>query len=256
MKQLPVIESYAFPVTLPSTNQSITIRPFLVKEEKLLLLAQESQDSKDQIEAVAQVVRNCTNNEVDPKTTPYFDTEYLLVQLRARSVGEQITPTFRCNTPLSEGTTPEGNSATCGHNTTVPINLFEVNVEFPDSLPEKTVELSTQFTLHLRYPTIYTIEGLLNAVTGTSVAFDAVAKNLSDVLHLLEDKANNITYAFDEYTTEEKTTFLHGLRTEQYQKIVNFATVLPTVTYATTYTCAKCNHTHRVQLSGLADFLG
>ena len=228
----------------------------MVKEEKLLLLAQESNDPKEQVEAVAQVVRNCTNNVVDPRVVPYFDTEYLIVQLRARSVGEQINPTYRCNATLpsqeGDGDTP----TSCDHKTTVPINLFDVTVTFPDSLPEKTIELSPQFTLYLRYPTISTIDGLLTAVNSKPLQHDVLAQHLTDMFHLLEDKVNNITYTFDDYSLEEKAAFLYNLRSESYQKLIEFATTLPTVTYTTTYTCKRCEFNHTIRLSGLTDFLG
>jgi len=249
--KLPVLDTYAFPVTLPSTGQSITMRPYLVREEKLLLMAQESDNYQDQVEAIAQVIRNCTNEQVNPRTAPYFDIEYLLLQLRARSVGEVTTPVYVCHH------TPEGADAECGHQTAVSVNLTDVpvtNVEKPKE--HFIITLSDKYTLHLRYPTVYTIHELLkSAVTTGKISSVAFMESLCDVFDRLEDRSTNQIYDFADYTTEEKIQFAESLSPRNYEELVQFLDGLPTVEKTITFTCEKCQFEHTIKLSGVVDFL-
>lgn len=252
---LPILETYAFPVTLPSNSEPITIRPFLVKEEKLLLLAQESDDPNEQIEAVAQVIRNCTHGKVDPRTAPYFDMEYLLVQLRARSVGDKISPQYICNQKrLVDGVEHE-----CGHPTKVEINLFDVEVKTNlNNAINSIIELSPRFSLYLKFPTLYTVNNLLAAelTSGEEKSqIDKTVDRMIDVFDILEDKESQTLYHFKDYTEDEKIAFLNSLSPKDYEKIIEYISSMPTVTYTTSFTCDACNFTHTITLSGMSDFL-
>lgn len=246
--KLPSLDTYAFPVTVPSTNKTISMRPFLVREEKLLLMAQESGDVEQQIESVAQVVKNCTNDAIDPQTAPYFDVEYLLLQLRIRSVGEMATPVYRCNNRISD-------TDVCGHETTVQVNLSTITVNNLEANAKQfEVELSDQYTLHLRYPTIYTIHKLTQSLTDGkkyTLAMDSVA----DTFDLLTDNKTNTVYKFSDYTYDEKIQFLESLNTESYAKCTDFMINMPSLFTTVKYTCAKCGFAHELELERLTDFL-
>jgi len=252
---LPILETYAFPVTLPSNSASITIRPFLVKEEKLLLLAQESSDPDEQIEAVAQVIRNCTHGKVDPRTAPYFDMEYLLVQLRARSVGERITPQYICN----QKRLVDGVESDCGHQTKVEINLFDVVVKTDlVNTINSVIELSPRFLLYLKFPTLYTVNQLLAAEVTKETdepQIDKTINRMIDLFDTLEDKETQTLYSFNDYTEEEKIEFLNNLSPKDYEKIIEYVGSMPTVTYTTSFTCQACQFNHTITLSGMTDFL-
>lgn len=249
--KLPVLDTYAFPVTLPSTGKTITMRPYLVREEKLLLMAQESDNYQDQIEAIAQIIRNCTNEEVNPRVVPYFDIEYLLLQLRARSVGEVATPIYVCHNK------PNGGDVECGHRTSVSINLTEIPVSNLNQPKEKfTMKLSNHYTLHLRYPTVYTIHQLvMSALDVGRVNSQPFMEAVCDIFDTLEDHKTNQIYNFSEYTTEEKMQFLESLSTRNYEELVEFIDDLPTVEKTVTFTCDACKFEHNVSLSGVVDFL-
>lgn len=249
---LPVIETFAFPVTLPSTGQSIAIRPYLVREEKLLLMAQESDNHNDQIEAVSQIIKNCTNGVVDPRTVPYFDVEYLLLQIRARSVGEIASPIYQCQNP-----TPQG--AVCNHKTPLRINLLDIKVAGLERTPAQfEIPISDRYTLRLRYPNVYTVHQLAMEGVGEGGKFKTASfmESLCDLFDTLEDRHTNTTVSFDNYTTEESLVFLESLRPEIYERIIEFLDTMPTVSYNTQYTCEQCGFVHTVALSGVVDFLG
>lgn len=244
---LPIIDTYAFPITVPSTGKSITMRPYLVREEKILLMAQESDNQADQIEAIAQVIKNCTNGAVDPAIAPYFDIEYLLLHLRARSVGEIASPLYICNNKID--------GKDCKHQTPVNIKLTDVPVVGLDQAKEKfVIKLTDRYTLHLRYPTIYTIHYLV-ANSIKNVGAETLLSLLCDAFDYLEDHENNLNYNFTEYTTEEKVQFLESLSTRTYEQLIAFFDNLPTVETTVTFTCEKCQFEHKVILSGASDFL-
>ena len=177
--KLPVIDSYAFPVILPSTKEPINVRPFLVKEEKILLLSQESNNPDMQVDAIAQVIKNCTFNAIDPRHAPYFDVEYLLLQIRSRSVGEVINPTYKCHTLI-----PELNTE-CGHLTNISINLSEIPPTNVDKTPKDfLVNINNRFVLKLKYPTIYTVNDLLLAATNSE--FPTAEKTLNAIVDMFD----------------------------------------------------------------------
>lgn len=248
--KLPVLDTYAFPITLPSSGRTITLRPFLVREEKLLLMAQESANTEEKIEAVAQVIRNCTNGAVEPLTAPYFDIEYLLLQLRTRSVGESVSFTYECHNIRNTG-------SECRHRTPIKINLPDITVQgITTETPPMSIPLSERYVLNLRYPTVYTVESLLSATIADSPnnQSDAINK-LVDVFDTLLDTNSNTLYRFDEYNEAEKIEFLNALMPTDYEKITQFVATMPTLKYTLEYTCIACEFTHRLQLSGLSDFL-
>lgn len=246
--KLPTIDVYAFPITVPSTGKKINIRPYLVREEKLLLMAQESTNYDEQTEAVAQVIRNCSNNEVEPNKAPYFDIEYLLLNLRARSVGEIASPIYVC-----KNTDPVTNTE-CGHKTELNINLTEIAAPDVPRNPENfIIDINEQYKLVLQYPTIFTINSLLMGLAGPqkSKGIDALA----DLFLELIDTQNNTTYKFETYTFEERVEFLNSLSPTIYEQLTQFVSQMPTISYVSDYNCEKCGYAHHVELRGMTDFL-
>ena len=246
---LPSIETFAFPVTVPSTGKTVAIRPFLVREEKLLLMAQESQNLTDQVDAVAQLIRNCTNGEVEPRRTPFFDIEYLIIQLRARSVGENTSPIYQCHHVLEGGTS-------CDHKTPIPVNLLDINVSGLDRNPDKfLVRLSDRYTLKLRYPTIYTVHELAVASIPEQTHTHDFMVYLCDIFDTVTDETTGKVDDFEDTTIEERLAFLESISPRKYEEIIDFLGNLPTVQHTITYTCERCGFVHTLVLSGVMDFL-
>jgi len=254
--KLPTIDAYAFPVIVPSTGKQIAMRPFLVREEKLLLMAQESQNANEQVEAVAQVIRNCVNlPEMDPRKIPYFDAEYLLLQLRIRSVGEIVEPIYQCNNSIPSSA---GDPAPCGNKMKLRINLTDVKVEnIPTSTDAMTVVISPDYTLKLRYPSIFTIQALLPVVTedGSAPSSIAAMDNIHEILDTLLDVKKDVLYRFDDNTPEERIAFLDSLEPLAYKKIVDFIANIPSVSHTVTHVCEKCQFEHTIRFKGMSDFL-
>ena len=250
--KLPILDTYAFPTTLPSSGKNITLRPYLVREEKLLLMAQASDNYDDHVSAIAQIITNCTDGAVNPKRVPYFDIEYLLLHLRARSVGEIVSPTYVChNKPNKDG-------IECGHRTSVNINLTEIPVTNLDQPAEKfAIRLSDQYTLYLQYPTIFTIHKLvLAAYNDQEIKPVSFMESLCDVFNKLESHTDGQIFEFADFTTAEKMVFLESLPTRAYEKLVTFLDSIPTIKKSIEFTCERCKFEHKLELSGVTDFLG
>lgn len=251
--KLPIIDTYTFPVTLPSSNALVTARPFLVREEKLMFMAQESKDSFEQIEAIAQIIRNCTNGQVEPKTAPYFDVEYLLLQLRARSVGEVISLTYQCNSSKEV----DGSLQKCGHKTPININLLETHVPFSEENHSlRSFDINSTFSMKLRYPTIYTISKFLETQKNDPLTtIETPLNQLTDLFDTLQNKNTNETFNFDNYSLEEKVEFFNNMSPASFEKILSFWQKLPIIKHTTSYTCQECGTPHSLTFNGIMDFL-
>lgn len=250
--KLPVLDTYAFPVTLPSSGQTINMRPFLVREEKLLLMARESENYEDQVEAVSQVIINCTNGAVNPRLAPYFDIEYLLLQLRARSVGEIVSPVYKCHNIL-EGTTEE-----CGHETTVKIDITKVTVNnLSQSKEHFIIPISDDYRLNLKYPTVYTIHQLINSTVNNenTLKSQLYLETLCDVFDTLEELKTGVVYQFSDYTLDEKMQFMESLSGRTLELASTFLTSLPTVSTTLAFTCDRCQFAHNIPVAGITNFL-
>lgn len=250
--KLPVLDTYAFPVTLPSTGKTINMRPYLVREEKLLLMARESENYRDHVEAIAQIISNCTNGAIDPKIAPYFDIEYLLLQIRARSVGEIITPVYKCHNLLSSSTTE------CGKETPIRLDISQIPVTgLPQPTEKFDVPLNDEYVMKLRYPTIYTVHELVYSTLNDSGKFKSqnYLEALCDLFESVRNVKTGQQFNFDEYTIEEKLEFMESMSPRAFESISEFLIDLPTVSSTVSYVCDGCGFAHNITVAGVSNFL-
>lgn len=246
--KLPTLDVSTFSIVLPSTQEKIELRPYLVKEEKLLLAAQEADNPEDAIDIVSQVIRNCSLGNVNPATAPYFDVEYLFLQLRAHSVGEIASPIYQCANTIK--TDVEGEELPCKHQTTIKIDLTKIPVEgIEEAEALRIIDVDEKWRLKLRYPTIRTI----NRLAGEAQTLESLdtLRELLDSLIAIDGGGH---YSFDDYSPQEQTEFMESLAPPIYEKILNFLIKLPTIKFELSYTCEKCQFEHHLHLSGLTDF--
>ena len=197
---LPIIETPTYELTLPSADVKVKYRPFLVKEEKILLMASESGSQKDMIQAIKDIVSACTFNEINASTLPIFDLEYLFLQIRAKSVGE--ISKFKMLCPDDKETYVE-----------TEIDLSKVEVQVDDKhtnkiIIDKTRNLGVVFT----YPTVDTVSVGEDLKADSKTLFK-VLTNCID--HIFEgDK----TYPAVDQTKEELDQFVEGLTQKQFDE--------------------------------------
>ena len=174
---LPKLNSPTYQLELPSTGKKIKYRPFLVKEQKILMMAQESKDENEVLNAMTSLVNDCTFGKIDATNSPMFDVEYIFLRIRAKSVGEKITLNLTC--PDDE-------------KTQVPydLNLDDVNVTMDD---EHTTEIKVNdtVTIHFRYPYLKDMLGIPSTINETEKSFH-ILSNCIDSIHYGDDVYSRI----------------------------------------------------------------
>jgi DNA-directed RNA polymerase subunit M/transcription elongation factor TFIIS len=233
---LPKLDAPRYEMKLPSTNKKVVYRPYLVKEEKILMLAMESQDDKQMIRAVKDVITACTDGAVDVDTMTMFDMEYMFTQLRSKSVGEKTTVGVSCTS--------------CGTKNDVEIDLSNVHVTVPTAKARK-IELTKTVGLVLKYPSI---DDVMNAQTSDASDVDRTF----DVIVACIDSIYSNDEIFDakEQTKKELKDFIESLSADQFNKIKAFVEDMPSAKVAVAFGCSKCSHQNAFDVKGIANFFG
>jgi hypothetical protein len=236
---LPKIEHPIHEVYLKSLDRVIRYRPFLVKEEKLLLMAKESDDLNDIVKAIKQIIRNCVLDDIDVDTLPTFDVEMFFINLRVQSIGESAEMVYTCNNVV------EGD-VECGHKIDFLLDIR--NVEYSETEGHSNViRLSDTAGIKLNYPTLNFSEAELN-----DNFEDGGYSFVSQYLDYVYDSEQ--IYKKDEISDEELKEFIDNLTIEQVKQIRNFFTTLPQVFLKQDVTCPKCNYVHHLNVEGLLNF--
>jgi hypothetical protein len=231
---LPRVAVARFGLELPSTGKRITFRPFLVKEEKVLLMAAQAEDSLAMIDAVKDVIAACTE-DVNVDHIPYFDLEYLFLNIRAKSVSEIVKLEYR----HTGGVNYEG--IVCEAVTPVEINLEQVKVEKAPSHSTK-IQLDSVLGLEMRYPTI-------NDVRKVSEGSDEIEMLAKCILHVYDEE--NI---YEPDNIQDSVEFIESLNSAQFTKIMEFISTMPKLRHTFTYKCKGCGQEDKVTLEGMSDF--
>lgn len=230
---LPKIEHPTFVINLPSTQQQITYRPFLVREEKILLTAQTTSDVADMLRAIKQVIQNCIltpNVDVDAFTT--FDLELFFIRLRARSVNNIVKLSYKDN---EDDLVYD-----------VEVDLDEVNISRSEDVSD-TIQVSDSIGIKLRYPRVDITDKVSDVENMTDFTFELI-KNCIDCIYT-DDEVFKAT----DYTAEELEDFISDLDVATFEKIQAFFNSIPKVEHTVTYTNSLGNE-RRITLRNLQDF--
>ena len=235
---LPKLEVPIYELTVPSTDEKIKYRPFLIKEEKILLIAMESGESEDVIQAVKQIVSECTFNKLKLGSMPMFDVEYIFLQIRSKSVGEVSKLKVLCR---DDGETYAN----------VEVDLTEIEVQVNDDHTNK-IELTDEMGVIMRYPTIDSFS--------TAGISDITADNMLDVIvtciDKIYDKKGEEVYDSKDSSQKELMDFVEGMNTQQFQDVQAFFDSMPKLRHEITVVNPKTKVENVVALSGLNDFFG
>jgi hypothetical protein len=239
---LPKIDAPIYDLELPLSKKKIKFRPFLVKEQRNLMMSMES-DEKESIEkSVRQVLTNCTlTDNFDIDELPILDVEYYFIQLRARSVGEVVTNRYRCEN--------EVDGKACGNSMEVKLNLFDIKVDMPSNISD-TIQLTPVITMKLRYPKFSVIEKTSNVEDANELAFNMIIDSIENIFD-----GNQFYYA-KETPRQELIDFVDQLNTEQFSKIEEFFKNLPRLNKRIECICSKCGFNHNIEVEGLENFFG
>lgn len=240
---LPKLDVPIYEVTLISTGKTVRIRPFLVKEQKLFLMASESEDQKETVNVIRQVLKNCILDEVDVDSLPTFDLEWLFINLRARSVEEVVELRYRCNNKLKD---ENGEEKSCGGAVEFDLNLLEIT---PTKNPEHTnkIQLTDNLGVCLKYPTFEMIQKY-----ETMDENDVMMNVLVDCIDFIYDK-DSVYYAKDS-TKEELMDFVDNLQQVHLEKIKKFFDTLPEIKKDVHFKCPKCGYEEDIEIKGMQNF--
>jgi len=238
---LPKIDTPTYTLDLPLSKKQVIFRPFLVKEQRNLMMALES-DDKDTLERnVKQVLTNCTlSTDINIDDLPVTDIEYYFINLRARSVGEIVENKYICTNLIGENQ--------CGNKMQIKLNLLEIEVEIPEQ--PNVIKLDDKLSVKLAYPKFSIISKLAEKDSAVEVAFDIMIESIEYIFD-----GQQYYYAVDS-TKEELTDFVESLNQEQFSKLESFFENLPKIKKHVDMKCSKCNFDHSMDVEGLENFFG
>ena len=235
---LPKLTTPTYELEIPSTDEKIKYRPFLVKEEKILMMAMESKATADITQAVKDIVSECTFNKVKIDDMPMFDVEYIFLQIRAKSVGEVSKLKLLC--PDDKKTYAD-----------IELDLNEVKVQVGEDHTNK-IELDNGMGMIMTYPTIDSFND--------SGIRDINASNMLDVISgcimQIYEKNGEKTYDPKDQTKKELTEFIEQLNTKQFKDVQKFFETMPKLKHEITIKNPKTKKESKITLTGLNDFFG
>jgi len=240
---LPKIDTPIYETKLISTGEVVKFRPFLVKEQKLFLMASEATDPKETINTIRQVLKNCILDELDIDSLPTFDLEFLFMNLRARSVEEVVDLKYKCNNIVKND---KDEDTTCTGSVEFKLNLLEIE---PIKDPNHTnkIQLTDNLGVALKYPSFDMIQKYESKSEN-----EIMAGVLTDCIDYVFDN-DQIYYAKDQ-TKEELDEFIDNLQQKDLEKIKVFFDTMPEIKKDVHFKCPKCLYEEDIQIKGLQNF--
>ena len=230
---LPKLNTITYELNLPSTGEKIEYRPFLVKEQKALLIAQESDDAKQIEKAFAQIINDCVVDNIDPYNMPMFDIEYVFLRIRGKSVGETVKLNVLC--PDDEKTRVD-----------VEVNLEEVDVQMSVE-HTNIIELTKDISMVMKYPCLKDMTGFDEDGDITNI-FEMIKRCVHEV-HDGETVYNKIDMA-----ESELDEFIDSMSTENFEKITNFFDTMPKLIHVIEVKNPKTKKKSEIPIEGLQSF--
>jgi len=231
---LPRIDTPTYQLTLPSTQQKIDFRPFLVREQKIIMMAQESQDEKQMVRAMSDLVTSCTFNKFDVNKLPIFDVEYMFLKIRGKSIGETVELNLMC---------PDDGE------TQVPtkINLEDIEVSMTVG-HSNMIDITDNIKLQLRYP-IYSDATQVGGLEQSDGVFKLLTRCIDKIIY------GDQEYNRVDISDKEIEEFIDQLNTDQFNRIVEFFNTMPKLRHVVQITNPKTKVKSEVVLEGLQNFL-
>lgn len=226
---LPILSVPTFDVDVFSTKEKVKMRPFLVKEEKILILAAESEQSSDMIRAMQQVVHSCSDGKLDAEKLPFFDLQNIFIRLRSQSIGKDSEFNLICGE--------------CGHKTPTTLDLDDIQLRTNPEHSNK-IMIDSDIGVVMKYPTA---EVLTN---DDMPMFDLVVSCVDKIF--TKEEVHNAS----EEGREEVAKFIDGLTNDQFERIVEFFLTAPKIFHNIDYVCSKCQTENSIVVDGVENFFG
>jgi len=237
---LPKIDTPVYDLELPLSKKKIRFRPFLVKEQRNLMMAMESDDKETIERNIRQVLHNCTLTEdlvIDK--LPIIDVEFYFINLRARSVGEVVQNRYRCENAVEE--------KVCGNLMDVELNILEIQPDMTNVVND-VIQINDRISVKLKFPEFSILERANKFESVTDMAFDMIAESVEYIFD------GEQYYYAAESEPDEIIEFIESLNQDQFNKIENFFNNLPKLNKSIEVDCKKCGFHHTIQVEGLDSF--
>tara|TARA_B100001564_G_scaffold271765_1_gene233417 strand:- start:35 stop:742 length:708 start_codon:yes stop_codon:yes gene_type:complete len=229
---LPKINNVLYDLELPSSGEVVEYRPFLVKEEKILLMALEGKDEKEMVKAIKQIITQCVATEkFNINKLAMVDLEYLFLNIRGKAVGDVSTISFEHE---------------CGEIIKLDVDLSKVEIVNNENISD-LVNLTEDIMIRLKPPSLDNVIGVANK-NQIDVVMEIVRECLVEIIQ------GKDVFSAQDHTKEELDEFLNSLNSGQFQKIQTYYESLPKMKQDIEYTCPKCGETKKETLEGLASF--
>jgi hypothetical protein len=234
---LPIIATPKYEMIVPSTGESITYRPYVVKEEKILLIALETQDDIQIEKSVTDIIKQCVESPLNINDLTTFDIEMIFITLRSKSVGEGVKLIMKCE------------EETCDGSEDVFLELDKITISnLEESKENKSIKINDDISIDMRW--LKTNDRLNQAQrkTGTDTIINSAAKCIETIY------SGEETFATKDAPHKEVVTFVESLNTDQFAKVLDFMQASPALSYDLAYNCKICGHKNEKELRGLQDF--
>jgi len=232
---LPQLNSTpSYRITIPSLGKKTTFRPFLVKEQKALLIAYETQDKTDMVRAITRTIHACIEEPIE-ETLTTFDVDYLFTQIRAKSVGEVVDLSIKCE---------ECNMA---NDISIELDDIQMSKETQNDL----IELTDEVSLKMRYPSyddFLSNEKLLETDSMTESLMELIMVCLDSVLTEEE------RFSIKDESKEDVINFIDSMTSDQFERVTEFVQNMPAISKDIEFTCVSCKHENKRTLQGMDDF--
>ncbi len=234
---LPISSTPTYTLAIPSTGKEVKYRPFLVREEKALMIAQQSEDAMVMVNTLKDVVKTCVVGDFNVEELATFDLEYIFTQLRAKSVGETVDLIFPCDVCDDEKARVK-----------ISFDITKLKVEkSPEH--ENKIYLFGDVGVVMKYPTMQVLKKLQNLDTNN---LDDLFKIVAECIDYIY-QGNELFYG-KEQTQEELLDFINNLTSEQFSKIQKFFETMPRLKQEVDYNCPVCGRDHHKVMEGLQSF--
>ena len=246
---LPKVMTPTYELTIPSSGEKISYRPFLVKEEKILLMAIEEGSPASMVKAMRDIISACTENRVKVKDLAPFDIEYFFLQLRGRSIGDVINLDLRKpNNVVCEEEEGENCNQVCNIN----VKIDDIVVDSSEQI-ENRIELTDTIGVKMNYPQLETVSKYAGTL-GVNMKSEDIFKLINECIEYIWDE-DEIFKAKDS-TKKELTEFIESLSTDQFSKIRDYFEGMPRLKHTIEWKCPKCDKKTPMLLEGIDAFFG
>ena len=226
-------DSPKYEMVIPSLKQTVRYRPYLVKEEKVLLMAFESNDSSQAMNAIIDTILVCVDENIKRETLTTFDVEYMFTQIRSKSVGETSKVNVKCEK--------------CETLNAVTINLAEVELDTPESVNNE-IELTPEVSIELSYPSADSLINIDKEATQAEKILATIVASI-DVIKTEEERVST-----KDVTKKEVEEFVDGMTGEQFSNLAEYVKNIPTLKENVEFVCENCGHNNSRELVGFTDF--